>query len=121
MLILHKAHILLNSFDGFFLLKAKLGEDNKFYYDENLKRWVENGVDPLPEEVAPPSPPIMTSFQDGQPDYNINSALKTQNSLPNEEMVGKPPLSLQHNSSIPSIPSSQNQFSARSRMGVRSR
>lgn len=98
-----------------------MGEDNKFYYDENLKRWVEKGVDPLPEEAAPPPPPIMTSFQDGQPDYNVKSALKTQNSLPNEEMVGKPPMSLQHNSSIPSIPPSQNQFSMRGRMGVRSR
>lgn len=104
-----------------YVFKAKLGDDNKFYYDDQLKRWVEKGVDPPPEEAAPAPPPIIASFQNGQPDYNINSALKTQNSFANNEMECKPPMSLNHKSSIPPIPPSQNQFSARGRMGLRSR
>lgn len=42
-------------------IKAKLGEENSFYYDEKLKRWI-NKKAPLEEQLAaskPPPPPAM--------------------------------------------------------------
>ena len=42
-------------------IKAKLGEENSFYYDEKLKRWI-NKKAPLEEQIAasaPPPPPAM--------------------------------------------------------------
>ncbi|KAG0491970.1 hypothetical protein HPP92_005368 [Vanilla planifolia] len=101
--------------------QAKLGESNKFYYDEKLKRWVEEGAEPPAEETSLPPPPTAATFENGLSNYNINNALKTNSlapiaapettqSSPSENGLGFPPL-----------PPTQNQFSARSRMGVRSR
>lgn len=99
--------------------KAKLGEKNKFYYDEKLKRWVEEGAEPLAEEAALPPPPTTTSFQNGMSDYK--STLNSQ-SLPSN---GGPEAKSQNSSEpglgLPPIPPSKNQFSACGRMGVRSR
>jgi len=36
--------------------EAKLGDQNKFYFDEKLGRWVEEGG-PVPEAEAPLAPP----------------------------------------------------------------
>ena len=55
-----------------------MGETNKFYYDEKLKRWVEEGVDPPAEEAALPPPPTTAAFPNGTSDYNLNSALKNE-------------------------------------------
>ncbi|RWW30415.1 hypothetical protein GW17_00005006 [Ensete ventricosum] len=111
--------------------KAKLGESNKFYYDEKLKRWMEEGADPPAEEPALPPPPTATPFQNGIPDYNINNAFKSENNINDAfqreshtdkmgpAMTASVPL--EQNSGMPPIPPSQNQFSARGRMGVRSR
>ncbi|KAG8094149.1 hypothetical protein GUJ93_ZPchr0012g20605 [Zizania palustris] len=52
--------------------QAKLGEQNKFYYDEKLKRWVEEGAEVPAEEPPLPPPPTKASFQNGIPDYNLN-------------------------------------------------
>ncbi|KAF5181677.1 transport protein sec16 [Thalictrum thalictroides] len=102
--------------------QAKLGETNKFYYDEKLKRWVEEGVDPPAEEIAPPPPPTAAAFQNGMSDYNIKSAFKGDSSPSNGGAETKSPPSSERASGIPPIPpSSSNQFSARGRMGVRSR
>lgn len=101
--------------------QAKLGESNKFYYDEKLKRWVEEGVEPPAEEVAPPPPPTMATFQNGTSDYNLNSALKSEGSNSNGSPEFRSPTSLGHSSGIPPIPTTSNQFSARGRMGVRAR
>uniref|UniRef100_A0A0D9WKV1 Protein transport protein sec16 n=1 Tax=Leersia perrieri TaxID=77586 RepID=A0A0D9WKV1_9ORYZ len=100
--------------------QAKLGEQNKFYYDEKLKRWVEEGADIPAEEPPLPPPPTKASFQNGIPDHNLNGAPNvsyTANGFsearplnPSEPSLGMPPM-----------PPSQNQFSARGRMGVRSR
>lgn len=60
------------------LLKAKLGEKNKFYYDEKLKRWVEEGAESPAEEAALPPPPTTATFQNGGTDYNLRSALKKE-------------------------------------------
>lgn len=111
--------------------KAKLGESNKFYYDEKLKRWVEEGADPPAEEPAIPPPPTTTTFQNGMPDYNASNAFKSENNIKDAFQreshtdklgpVTTPSVPLEQNSGIPPIPPSQNQFSARGRMGVRSR
>lgn len=100
--------------------QAKLGETNKFYYDEKLKRWVEEGAEPPAEQPALAPPPTAASFQNGVLDYDINNAFKSQ-SLPsaNGKLENKQ-ASSEQSPGIPPIPS-PNQFSARGRMGVRSR
>ncbi|CAL0311658.1 unnamed protein product [Lupinus luteus] len=100
--------------------QAKLGETNKFYYDEKLKRWIEEVVDPPAEEAALPPPPTTAAFQNAPTEYNLKSALKTEGSHSNErtDIITSTP---EHSPGIPPIPPSSNQFSARSRLGVRSR
>ncbi|KAK7406260.1 hypothetical protein VNO78_07883 [Psophocarpus tetragonolobus] len=100
--------------------QAKLGEKNKFYYDEKLKRWVEEGAELPAEEAALPPPPTTASFQNGSTEYNLRSALKNESSHPIEGSnirTSSPELS----PGMPPIPPSTNQFSARGRLGVRSR
>ncbi|KAL5551175.1 hypothetical protein UlMin_001351 [Ulmus minor] len=102
--------------------QAKLGETNKFYYDEKLKRWVEEGVAPPAEEAALPPPPTIGAFQNGMPDYNVKSALTSEaptDRSPESKSFSSP----EYSTGIPPIPpsSNSNQFSARGRMGVRSR
>lgn len=103
-------------------LQAKLGEKNKFYYDEKLKRWVEEGAEPPAEEAALPPPPTSATFQNGT-DYNLKSALKNEGFVPNGSPIDfKSPMTLSEpNSGIPPVPPSSNQFSARGRMGIRAR
>ncbi|KAK1381781.1 Protein transport protein sec16 [Heracleum sosnowskyi] len=101
--------------------QAKLGETNKFYYDEKLRRWVEEGVDPPAEQAALPPPPTAAAFSNGTSDYNLNSALKNEGPRSNGSQEQGSPTSLAHSSGIPPIPPTSNQFSARGRMGVRSR
>ncbi|KAL6861679.1 hypothetical protein ACP4OV_017379 [Aristida adscensionis] len=100
--------------------QAKLGEQNKFYYDEKLKRWVEEGAEVPAEEPPLPPPPMKASLQNSTPDYNLNGPMgagytahgfaEAKTSNPSEPGSGMPPM-----------PPTQNQFSARGRMGVRSR
>ncbi|KAI3821843.1 hypothetical protein L1987_09416 [Smallanthus sonchifolius] len=97
--------------------QAKLGETNKFYFDEKLGRWVEEGVTPPAEEAALAPPPTMTAFQNGSPDYSLKTALTTE-SMSSEFASPTPP---SHTSGIPLIPPTTNQFSARGRTGVRAR
>ncbi|KAE8690212.1 protein transport protein Sec16B-like isoform X4 [Hibiscus syriacus] len=101
--------------------QAKLGEKNKFCYDEKLKRWVEEGVEPPAEETALPPPPTTAAFQNGTSDYNLHSALKNEGSPPDGSPKFRNPTPIEHASGIPPIPTSSNQFSARGRMGVRAR
>lgn len=99
-----------------------MGETNKFYYDEKLKRWVEEGAASPVEETALPPPPTTSTFQNGGTDYNLRSAL--QKEAPSHEGsmdFPSPNPTPENNSGIPPIPPSSNQFSARGRMGVRSR
>ncbi|XP_043715640.1 protein transport protein SEC16A homolog isoform X2 [Telopea speciosissima] len=100
--------------------QAKLGEQNKFYYDEKLKRWVEEGSDPPAEEAALPPPPQTASFQNGMSDYNIKNALKSESLPTNGGPEFKSPTQ-ERSPGIPPIPPGSNQFSARGRMGIRSR
>ncbi|CAD6338060.1 unnamed protein product [Miscanthus lutarioriparius] len=92
--------------------QAKLGEQNKFYYDEKLKRWVEEGAEIPAEEPPLPPPPSKVPFQSSVPDANSNAPPTGggYSSNPPEPSSGMPPM----------LPT-QNQFSARGRMGVRSR
>lgn len=99
-----------------------MGDSNKFYYDENLKRWVEEGA-ALPDAEPPLAPPpTAAAFQNGAPDYNVKNVLKSESSICNNgfpEM--KSPTSAADGAGIPPLPPTSNQFSARGRMGVRSR
>ncbi|XP_054809018.1 protein transport protein SEC16B homolog [Prosopis cineraria] len=100
--------------------QAKLGEENKFYYDEKLKRWVEEGAEPPAEEAALPPPPTSAAFQSAKPEYDLKSALKTEGSPSNEgpDLRTSTP---GHAPGIPPMPPTSNHFSGRGRMGVRSR
>lgn len=102
------------------VLKAKLGDQNKFYYDEKLKRWVEEGAAIPAEEPPLPPPPTKSSFQNGLPDHKLNGPVSGSHA-PNGVMEWKSSNSSEHNLGMPPIPPGQNQFSARGRMGVRSR
>ncbi|GLU05570.1 hypothetical protein SLE2022_226670 [Rubroshorea leprosula] len=101
--------------------QAKLGEKNRFYYDEKLKRWVEEGAEPPAEEAALAPPPTSAAFQNGMHEYNLNSALKNEGSPTNGSPKFRNSSTTEHASGIPPIPTSSNQFSARGRMGVRAR
>ncbi|KAI4371448.1 hypothetical protein MLD38_019681 [Melastoma candidum] len=101
--------------------QAKLGETNKFYYDEKLKRWVEEGAEPPAEETALAPPPTTASFQNGLPDYSMGSSTKSEGPFPYGSPEFNSPSISGPSSGIPPIPPRSNQFSARGRMGVRSR
>ncbi|KAM0881536.1 hypothetical protein ACQ4PT_032909 [Festuca glaucescens] len=100
--------------------QAKLGEQNNFYFDENLKRWVERGVEVPAEEPPLPPPPTTASFQNSGPNYNLASH-SSGGYTPNGFTETKPPNPAEPISGMPPIPPGQNQFSARARAGVRSR
>ncbi|KAF0895400.1 hypothetical protein E2562_012418 [Oryza meyeriana var. granulata] len=99
--------------------QAKLGQQNKFYYDEKLKRWVEEGAEIPAEEPPLPPPPTKPSFQNGVADYKLNGPMSASHP-PNGVTEWKSSTS-EHGLGMPPIPPGQNQFSARGRMGVRSR
>lgn len=103
------------------ILKAKLGETNRFYYDERLKRWVEEGAETPAEEPVLLPPPTTASFQNGMQDYNMKDAQKTGVFHSDNGQETKSPHSSERNSGIPPIPPSSNQFSARGRIGIHSR
>uniref|UniRef100_A0A0E0L6T1 Protein transport protein sec16 n=1 Tax=Oryza punctata TaxID=4537 RepID=A0A0E0L6T1_ORYPU len=100
--------------------QAKLGEQNKFYYDEKLKRWVEEGADIPAEEPPLPPPPTKALFQNGIPDQSLNGPGNVSYTA-NGFSEARPLNPSGPSSGMPPMPPSQNQFSARGRMGVRSR
>ena len=100
-------------------LQAKLGEKNKFYYDEKLKRWVEEGAEPPAEEAALPPPPTTAAFQNGMNDLSIKDTPKIESLHTSSE--NKSFISSERSSGIPPIPPSSNQYSAHARMDVCSR
>ncbi|XAR63212.1 hypothetical protein NMG60_11023075 [Bertholletia excelsa] len=101
--------------------QAKLGERNKFYYDEKLKRWVEEGSEPPAEEATLAPPPTTAALPNRIPDYTSKGGPKNDKSHFDDGPEHSSPPSSERNSGIPPIPPSSNQFSARGRMGVRSR
>ena len=68
-------------------IKAKLGEENSFYYDETLKRWI-NKKAPLDEQLettkGPPPPPVVKKAATVQ---NVES-VGTTSSLPAPSISG---------------------------------
>ncbi|KAK4761593.1 hypothetical protein SAY87_029477 [Trapa incisa] len=102
--------------------QAKLGETNKFYYDEKLKRWVEEGAEPPAEEASLSLPPTSAAFQNGA-DYNLKSAIKNEGFVPNGTATDfkSPSKPSEQNSGTPPLHPSLNQFSSRGRMGIRAR
>ncbi|KAL0329538.1 UNVERIFIED_CONTAM: protein transport protein SEC16B [Sesamum radiatum] len=92
--------------------QAKLGETNKFYYDEKLKRWVEEGAEPPAEEAALPPPPTTGIFQNGTSDYNLKSALQSEASHSNGSPEFKTPSSQDNNSGMPPFLHDQSILSA---------
>ncbi|PKA61089.1 hypothetical protein AXF42_Ash005985 [Apostasia shenzhenica] len=101
--------------------QAKLGERNKFYYDEKLKRWIEEGVEAPAEEAVLLPPPKTASFQNGAADFNISNAMMSHNPIANGGSESKSPNLTVKNSGIPPMAPISNQFSAHGKMGVRSR
>ncbi|XP_015167747.1 protein transport protein SEC16B homolog [Solanum tuberosum] len=102
--------------------QAKLGDSNKFYYDEKLERWVEEGAELPASEPPLAPPPTAPAFLNGAPDYNVKSVLKSESPICNNgfpEM--KSPTSSDNGAGIPPLPPTSNQFSARGHMGVHSR
>jgi hypothetical protein len=94
---------------GWMVAQAKLGDANKFYYDEKLKKWVEEGVDPTPDVAPPPPPPTTSSFVGSIP------AFQEEGSAPPQAGSSKP-------GTPPLAPSSSNYYSNRRQAGgVRSR
>ncbi|KAK3195096.1 hypothetical protein Dsin_026406 [Dipteronia sinensis] len=99
--------------------EAKLGEKNTFYYDEKLKRWVEEGAEtPAEEEAALAPPPTFSVFQNGN---NVNAAPKIESFQTISGTDKHSPITSDRSPGIPPIPPSSNQFSSRGKMGVRSR
>lgn len=93
--------------------EAKLGDENKFYYDEKLKRWVEAGAEQSTEEAVLAPPPMVASFNSssGSPS-DVKSGGESQG-----QSAG-----VSSSADLPPMPPSINQFSARGRLhGVRSR
>ncbi|XP_042054595.1 protein transport protein SEC16B homolog isoform X3 [Salvia splendens] len=98
--------------------QAKLGDTNKFYYDEKLKRWVEEGVEPPAPEAALPPPPKASVFQNGASEKSFLQSEPPHNNG-NQEFLS--PGTMDNSSGMPPLPPTANQYSARGRMGVRSR
>lgn len=101
--------------------QAKLGEKNKFYYDEKLKRWVEEGAEPPAEEPALAPPPTTAAFMSGMPDHDKKGVFVNGTIHANGESEFKATSAVEKFSGTPPIPPCSNQFSARGRMGVRAR
>ncbi|KAG5538647.1 hypothetical protein RHGRI_019268 [Rhododendron griersonianum] len=101
--------------------QAKLGETNRFYYDEKLKRWVEEGAETPSEEATLPPPPRNAAFQNRMPDNSLKDGpnLEKLHSNDGSDHENQSPLEL--NFGKQPIPHSSDQFSARRRMGIRAR
>lgn len=99
-------------------MKAKLGEKNKFYYDENLKRWVEEGIDHPAEEAALPPPPTTSALQKTASQENLNDRLQAENlhGSSGQDFIGSS--SSDSIPGIPPIPRSSMNSTTRGRMGI---
>ncbi|KNA03991.1 hypothetical protein SOVF_203880 [Spinacia oleracea] len=102
--------------------QAKLGETNKFYYDEKLKRWVEEGAGPQAEEMTLAPPPTSTAFMNGMQNHdNKEESVSTSGYANGQPEYKYTNYNGNSASELPPIPSVSNHFSARGRMGVRAR
>ncbi|KAG5630700.1 hypothetical protein H5410_002417 [Solanum commersonii] len=97
--------------------QAKLGDSNKFYYDEKLERRVEEGAELPAAEPPLAPPPTAPAFLNGAPDYNVKSESPIYN---NGFPEMKSPTSSDNGAGIPPLPPTSNQFSAHGRGSIRS-
>ncbi|KAI5059305.1 hypothetical protein GOP47_0025624 [Adiantum capillus-veneris] len=97
--------------------KADLGGNNKFYYNKELKRWVEEGAEQTVEEMALPPPPITTGLDSKSRSASLDT-LGTKRTEGPGAMDGNSGALSQ----LPLLPPSGSQYSARGRLnGVRAR
>ncbi|GAB2272015.1 hypothetical protein Dimus_006839, partial [Dionaea muscipula] len=101
--------------------QAKLGEKNKFYYDEKLKQWVEEGAEPPAAEKALPPPPTAIAFMNGILDQSVKDGSGDDPLQSNDQLDLHSPNCSERSTGMPPFPPGPNQFSARGRMGVRTR
>ncbi|KAF3565936.1 hypothetical protein DY000_02013723 [Brassica cretica] len=95
--------------------EAKLGEENQFYYDEKLKRWMEKGVEPPAEEAALPPPPTVGTYQNNSLGYENRSDMMNEMSPPSGSWSSGSPTPSENSAGIPPVSQGSNQFSARGR------
>ena len=84
--------------DGPKPIKAKMGEENQFYYDEKLKRWINKNA-PVEEQIADtaPPPPPMKKEPDSQ------RIKQTSQPLPGPPRMNSPPAPNSSSISKPSL------------------
>ncbi|KAK9817295.1 hypothetical protein WJX72_012309 [[Myrmecia] bisecta] len=109
--------------------QAKLGQENKFYYDAKLKMWREEGVDTIPETRPPPPPPtnfapVAAAAAPGTMTSPFSQAANGPTQSPSPGNSG--PTSASSVTLLPSPassvgPPSANRFAAPRGRGVRSR
>ncbi|MCO5612373.1 hypothetical protein L7F22_066640 [Adiantum nelumboides] len=95
-------------------IKGDLGDDNKFYYNTELKRWVEEGAEQTVEEMTLPPPPVTSSFE--------SNARNASQFFTSTESPGVMDGTISSLPQVPLLPPKGNHYSARGRLnGVQSR
>ncbi|EFJ23470.1 hypothetical protein SELMODRAFT_415411 [Selaginella moellendorffii] len=94
---------------------AKLGDSNKFRYDETLKRWVEEGAEAQAPELPLAPPPTANKLVSRVEENGAPISMSPERPQPTPE---RPQLVV---SGIPPMPPSSNQYAAHAWQNVRSR
>ncbi|XP_024536070.1 protein transport protein SEC16A homolog [Selaginella moellendorffii] len=95
--------------------EAKLGDSNKFRYDETLKRWVEEGAEAQAPELPLAPPPTANKLVSRVEENGAPISMSPERRRPTPERP-QPVVS-----GIPPMPPSSNQYAARARQNIRSR
>ncbi|EFJ23596.1 hypothetical protein SELMODRAFT_415420 [Selaginella moellendorffii] len=95
--------------------EAKLGDSNKFRYDETLKRWVEEGAEAQAPELLLAPPPTANRLVSRVEENGAPISMLPERPQPTPERL-QPVVS-----GIPPMPPSSNQYAARAHQNVRSR
>lgn len=97
-----------------------MGENNKFYYDDKLKRWVEEGAEPPAEEPALAPPPTTAAFMNGV--SCLDKKDESNNTIhANGQAEFNSANSFEKKAGTPPLLSGANHFSACGRMAVQAR
>ncbi|EFJ23473.1 hypothetical protein SELMODRAFT_415417 [Selaginella moellendorffii] len=95
--------------------EAKLGDSNKFRYDETLKHWVEGGAEAQAPELPLAPPPTANKLVSRAEENGTPISMSPERPQPTPERP-QPVVS-----GIPPMPPSSNQYAGRARQNVRSR
>ncbi|EFJ23587.1 hypothetical protein SELMODRAFT_415403 [Selaginella moellendorffii] len=95
--------------------EAKLGDSNKFRYDETLKRWLEERAEAQAPELPLAPPPTANKLVSRVEENGAPISMSPERPQPTPERP-QPVVS-----GIPPMPPSSNQYAARARQNVRSR